>query len=184
MAIRYKCSLCGNPVVQKSNSLNMCGRFIDRAGLHNLFAGAKFISYNTKRPSQRNGRLTVLLQKTPCAQHHCCAHRWRRRRDSPASPLSVQWSPCVAGGAASLGFLACWASASLHPALRALGSAPLASKLALGFESFLQHEKETILYSSINSFWGSTMRSFSETTVKESYSNPVLPMVCLRSFII
>ncbi len=41
-----------------------------------------------------------------------------------------------------MGSLACWAFASLHPALRALGSAPLASKLALGFESFLQHEKE------------------------------------------
>ena len=39
--------------------------------------------------------------------------------------------------------LAYWAFASLHPALRALGSAPLASKLALGFKSFLQHKKET-----------------------------------------
>ena len=83
------------------------------------------------------------LPKTLRAQHHCCAHRWRRRRDSPASPLSAQWSPCVAGGAASWGSFACWAFASLHPALRALGSAPLASKLALGFKSFLQHEKET-----------------------------------------
>jgi len=34
-----------------------------------------------------------------------------------------------------LASLAYWAFASLHPALRALGSAPLASKLALGFKS-------------------------------------------------
>ena len=47
------------------------------------------------------------------------------------------------GIAASLNSLPYWAFASLHPAQRALGFAPLASKLALGFKSFLCNEKET-----------------------------------------
>ena len=37
---------------------------------------------------------------------------------------SSQWSRSVVAGAAALRFLAYWASASLHPALITLGSAP------------------------------------------------------------
>ena len=47
----------------------------------------------------------------------------------PAAPLvlllSAQWSRRIAAGTASLRSLAYWASASLHPALLSLGSAPL-----------------------------------------------------------
>ena len=44
---------------------------------------------------------------------------------APALLLSAQWSRRIAAGAASLRSLAYCASASLHPALLSLGSAPL-----------------------------------------------------------
>ena len=44
--------------------------------------------------------------------------------------------------------------------------------------------KETILYSSMNSFWGRVMVSLPVCTDRESHSITVLPMTCRRSLAI